>query len=300
MIKLVERSLGAGPRIIKEIKTGNVFAECFRIEERMHESMMSVVFRARDLPASRRVVLKMTDNTDHRRFYDTEAKILGDNLHPAFPELYERGRAGNIDYNSLEYISGSTLLERNHRLNPLSLTKTIGVIKTVLDCLTPLHQRSLIFHDISPANIMLEWSGRTRLIDPAIAGQSMLVTRKVGTEGFAPPEQTEENVIDQFKTSPSSDIYALGQVFYFMLIGLAPDSCWKDMQKAFKFRFRHYDLTKEPFHSVRSQLENIVIKMTEPRPAERYQSSAEVMPDLNELEVSAQQLEAKYPPLMML
>jgi hypothetical protein len=85
-----------------------------------------------------------------------------------------------------------------------------------------------------------------------------------------------------------------------MLIGLAPDSCWKDMQKAFKFRFRHYDLTKEPFHSVRSQLENIVIKMTEPRPAERYQSSAEVMPDLNELEVSAQQLEAKYPPLMML
>src|SRR5205823_10073612 len=94
----------------------------------------------------------------------------------------------------------------------LSEATVLGWAGQICDVLTYLHEHNppIIFRDLKPANIMLDTHGVIKLIDFGIArifdSTKGTDTLKMGTAGYAPPEQYG----GRGQTTPQSDIYALG------------------------------------------------------------------------------------------
>jgi len=81
------------------------------------------------------------------------------------------------------------------------------------------HQQGIVHRDLKPSNIMLDTTGRVFVMDFGLArprGSGELTTAGaiVGTPQYMSPEQ-----IDGRPLTPRSDIYALGLVYYFVLVG---------------------------------------------------------------------------------
>jgi serine/threonine protein kinase len=91
------------------------------------------------------------------------------------------------------------------------------------EMLTYLHEQtpSLVHRDFTPDNLILEDSGKLKLIDFNVVHQSN--TNKtsatiVGKHSYMPPEQFAGRPV------PQSDLYALGATIYYLLSGEDPEA----------------------------------------------------------------------------
>lgn len=119
---------------------------------------------------------------------------------------------------------------------PLSLEhsdKVFAWSREVADILSFLHQRNLAHCDVKPENLRVRNDGRLFLLDfgllrlePGAATPVGKATRlmkatgtlKLGTEGYAPPEQVDG------RPGAPADIYALGMTTLQLLSGLHPSN----------------------------------------------------------------------------
>ena len=132
----------------------------------------------------------------------------------------------------MEYLPGLTLDQLVKRHGPLSVARTIHILRQVCGALTEAHGIGLIHRDIKPGNIILcERGGLSDVaklldfgvvqalddLDPNEANltQEGSIT---GTPTFMSPEQAA----GQQTVDGRSDIYSLGAVAYFLLTGQPP------------------------------------------------------------------------------
>ena len=157
--------------------------------------------------------------------FHQEAAVLAHLSHPNLPDVSdyfdERGRF----YLVMDYIEGETTEERLH-LSPDGLPPEDVVEWAVqlCDVLEYLHSQTppVIFRDMKPANVMLTPEEDVKLIDFGVARlfdpTKRTDTLKMGTAGYAPPEQ----YAGQGQTTPRSDVYALGATLHELLTGADP------------------------------------------------------------------------------
>jgi hypothetical protein len=106
------------------------------------------------------------------------------------------------------------VLARGH----LSVGETVTVLTPVARTLAGLHAVGVVHGDLSPANVLLERSGRPLVADlglARLAGEAR--TEAWGTDGFAAPE-----VVAGSPPSTASDVYALGALAWWGATGSAP------------------------------------------------------------------------------
>ncbi|MEA3340524.1 MAG: serine/threonine-protein kinase, partial [Chloroflexota bacterium] len=123
-------------------------------------------------------------------------------------------------YLVMDYIEGETPEQRLLR-SPEGLPQETIVEMAIqlCDVLEYLHSQTppVIFRDMKPANVMLTPEGDVKLIDFGVARlfdpTKRTDTLKMGTAGYAPPEQ----YAGQGQTTPRSDVYALGVTLYELL-----------------------------------------------------------------------------------
>jgi serine/threonine-protein kinase len=153
-----------------------------------------------------------------------EAQILGRLDHVNLPRVVDFFSETDRHYLVMDFIEGETL-ERllGERSTPFSEADVLGWAGQLCDVLAYLHSQNplVIFRDLKPGNIMLARDGRLKLIDFGIArlfkpGKST-DTHRLGTPGYAPPEQ-----YGQGQTDARSDIYALGVTLYELLTRYDP------------------------------------------------------------------------------
>ena len=209
----------------------------------------------------------------------------------------------------MEYIDGTDLkaLQSNHikkgLLIPIPITTY--VVYKVLKGLSYAHKIGIIHRDISPDNIMINKEGVPKLADFGIAVAAGAVEKFAGKLNYASPEQLKnlKKVLDKKEPSPldfSTDIYSLGIVFYELLTGINPliDSSAEEelsyipdnqlrLYKAAEYLLNEkiYPRFLRP-HNIRSdipkELSEIIMKMLDPDPDERYKRVEEVRNDLLE------------------
>ena len=155
---------------------------------------------------------------------------------------------------------------------------SVQIIKRVLAGIMALHDKGYIHRDIDPSNIMVTKEGNLKMIDFGIAkyvGQlgtqdsSRTATGKfIGKAEYASPELVLGAVNDQ---NYSTDIYAIGILFYQLLVGSLPfDGPQYDiLQAQLKKKIPLY---KVPYREYRS----IIRKATSKRQASRYQTCVEM------------------------
>ncbi|MCQ2181981.1 MAG: serine/threonine protein kinase [Bacteroidales bacterium] len=103
------------------------------------------------------------------------------------------------------------------------------IIKNVLSAIVALHDNGYLHRDIDPSNIMITSDGKVKLIDFGIAKKQISLTSGdgmqseegsfVGKVEYAAPELVSGKVSQQDFTT---DIYAIGVLFYRLLTGRLP------------------------------------------------------------------------------
>jgi serine/threonine protein kinase len=225
-----------------------------------------------------------------RELFEREAKILHQIDRPQIPKFFAFFEENQQLFLVQEYIKGQTyaalLRERQQYGDTFSEREIIKWLKDLLPVLGYLHDRQIVHRDISLDNIMLqEESNLPMLIDFGI-GRSDLVQRQnrpkntatptktaapqsiVGKVGYAPYEQ-----IWLGQSFPSSDLYSLAVTAVIMLTGIDPQTL--SSQASLK---EQWFLSA----SVSTDLVKILNRMLQDAPANRYQSAAAVLADLEQ------------------
>ncbi|NCN26700.1 serine/threonine protein kinase [bacterium] len=124
----------------------------------------------------------------------------------------------------MELVDGESFEQLQKRLPFVYPELSLLLIRPVLKALAFAHERNVIHRDIKPSNILLSKTGQVYLADFGLArleGESKLtLTGSVlGSPDFMAPEQARgENM------GPSSDLFSLASVLYFLVTGTRPFS----------------------------------------------------------------------------
>ena len=139
---------------------------------------------------------------------------------PFVPYVFGYFETANGAYLLREYIEGQTLSELVEKEGALPLDRAIPLIEQLCSHLSRLHASAppIIYRDLKPSNIVLHPSGDCYLIDMGTVRtyreDHSLDTVFIGTIDTAAPEQFGAR-----QTDNRTDIYALGILFYYLLIG---------------------------------------------------------------------------------
>lgn len=192
----------------------------FVIEAVAGEGGMGAVYKARDTKLGRLVALKVIrPDADDGPAADTIARFLrearvGASLsHPGIAVVYEAGSIGDNPFLAMEWIEGTNLAKLTDE-RTLPTSRIFEILEAVAEALAYAHTQGVIHRDVKPSNVMVDKTGRIRLVDFGIAkptkllgvpGTQMLPTHAravLGTPAYMAPEQmlspTVDHRADQF------------------------------------------------------------------------------------------------------
>jgi serine/threonine protein kinase len=215
-----------GAEALAELEAGERLGP-YRLEERLGDGGMGIVFKAVRDPGEEVVALKVLrpelggDETYRRRFA-REGQVAATLSHPHLVPVLDAGEAEGHPYLAARYIAGRTLAQILESDGPLALSPLLRIAAEIATALDTLHREGLVHRDVKPSNILVDTSGAAFLTDFGLArGTAATVLTKpghvVGTLDYLAPE-----VIRGSPAGPAADIYALGCVTYFCIAGRTP------------------------------------------------------------------------------
>ena len=273
------------------------------IERELGAGGMATVYLARGLKHDRKVAIKvmrpeLSAILGGERFH-REIKIAAKLNHPHILPLLDSGsaeeqpsarppdRPSAFLYYVMPYVEGPSLRDKLAKEGELPIGDAVRILRDVVDALTEAHAHGVVHRDIKPENILL--SGRHALVtDFGVAkaiseatGREKLTTAGValGTPAYMAPEQASADPhLDQ-----RVDIYAVGAVAYELLTG-RPVFMGTTPQMILS---AHMTEPPQPVTNFRdtvpAALESVVMRCLEKRPADRWQSAEELLPQLEAL-----------------
>ncbi|WP_143804322.1 serine/threonine-protein kinase [Paenibacillus sp. FSL R7-0337] len=205
-----------------------------------------------------------------------EAELLISLRHPLLPQIADFFPPDSDGYTYLvmDYIEGITLHQYMAE-QPAAMTgeRILSYARQLLEVLHYLHshQPPIIYRDLKPSNIMLTGEHELKVIDFGIARRlrsgSGEDTEKLGTAGFAAPEQYGDG-----RSSQVSDLYGLGALLLYMASG-GEFSAWQPgMERKLQGRLP-------------GRMIPVIRRLLRHHPEERYGSAEEVRAALLQLEV---------------
>ncbi len=275
----------------------------YRLLRRLGDGGMGEVFLAEDTRLERRVALKVMsaelarDEAQRKRFR-AEAKAASGLSHPNICVIHEVGETPEgRPFLAMEYVEGQSLAEllQQRRLRIPEVLK-LGI--QVAQALQAAHARGLVHRDIKPANIMLDASGRTKVLDFGLAKRfteeelgtattSVPLTRTgmlIGTPHYMSPEHALGRDLDQ-----RSDIFSVGVVLYEAVVGQRP-FLGRTVGEVLNELINHQPEPLGLDHPLYSPaLDRVIFRCLEKDPAKRYPSAEALAADLLELQKQAEQ-----------
>lgn len=204
----------------------------YRIEGRIGQGGMGVVYRATHLTLGRPVALKVVrpDVAADEQFRDRfrrECQAAVAFEHPHAVTIYDAGEDRGRLYVAMRYVDGPNLAQILDVEGPLDPARAVSIIEHVGAALAAAHARGLLHRDVKPANVLVERGpdgesaslgdfGLARRIgddDPGLTGE----VGWVGTVDYVAPEQVRGETLD-----PRTDVYGLGCVLFTALTGRVP------------------------------------------------------------------------------
>lgn len=225
---LLRRRLDAAELMARELGQ-------YRLEEKIGEGGMGVVYRARHALMRRDTAIKLLlpDRASPEALQQFEREVcLTCQLTSANTiQIYDYGfTADGLFYYVMEYLRGLNLHELVSRFGPQPEGRVIHILAQICEALHEAHQRGLLHRDIKPSNIFLCRLGaladHVKVLDFGLVCEYQSVrgvptqptpteTGPVGTPMFMSPEA----VRNDGPADPRSDIYSLGALGYYLVTG---------------------------------------------------------------------------------
>ncbi len=206
--------------------------------------------------------------------------------HPNIVTAYDAEQAGETHLLAMEYVEGVNLADELRQRGPLPVAVACDVVRQAASGLQHAFSCGLIHRDLKPHNLMRTADGTVKILDFGLAVLADVGEREggltgqnvvLGTPDYIAPEQAE----DSHAADVRSDIYSLGCTLYHLLTGRVPfpgDSVLRKLDA-------HRNQEPQPLRTIRpeipAELAAVVARMMAKRPADRYQTPAEVVAALD-------------------
>ncbi len=257
----------------------------YRIVRQLGRGGMGAVYEALDQRLQITVALKETlsSDTSVRKQFEHEARLLAGMQHPALPRVSDHFVEGNRAFLVMQFIGGVDLARIiSQQPGPFPRESVIAWADQLLDALIYLHtrDRQVIHRDIKPHNLKLTGTGQIALLDFGLAkaqtsdSSSASATASRAFFGYTRHYAPLEQIQDQ-RTDPRSDIYALGATLYHLLTGIKPPDA---MVRATALLNSEPDPLKpanEIHEAVGPDIAAILDKAMAQRPEDRYRTANE-------------------------
>jgi serine/threonine-protein kinase len=211
-----------------------MFADRYKIDQRIGTGGMGAVYSADDLHLGRKVALKiisqkhMNEPRQVARFR-REAEVVCNLSHPHVVRVLDVGQGNGREYLAMDLLEGMDLFDAIQLVGTYEPQDAVTILDQVLEALEAAHAASLVHRDLKPENIFLaqEEGGEinVKLLDFGVVkvpeeGAQAHLTRTgtvVGTPEYMAPEQATSGKVDA-----RADLYALGCIAQAMLCGRPP------------------------------------------------------------------------------
>ena len=201
-----------------------IIAQRFEILEKVGESALFSVYKARDKASNRILAIKTVNPlyAANPGFMDALKSGMDAALalnHPNITYTQEAGREGDTPYFVTEFVRGINLKERIRRIAPFTLSIAIDFACAVAEGLHYAHSVGQPHGDLRPQNLIISPEGTLKITDFGVM------------RGIAASAKAQEEILRSAASyhapelsmtlpgTPAGDIYALGAVLYEMLTG---------------------------------------------------------------------------------
>jgi tetratricopeptide (TPR) repeat protein/predicted Ser/Thr protein kinase len=268
------------------LETGEVLGGRYEILQMLGEGGMGAVYKARDRELDRFVALKLirrelAANPAIVARFKQELLLSHQVTHKNVIRIYDLGDADGLKFISMEFVEGQDLRSLILEKDKFPPEEAVEIIQQVCRALEAAHSVGVIHRDLKPQNIMRDKTGRILVMDFGMArtveGDGMTQSGAlVGTMEYMSPEQALAGNLDQ-----RSDLFAVGLILYELLTGKMPYKAESALASLIKRTQQRAVPVSEHDGSIPAALSNIVSKCLEREAAQRYQSSAEILRDLD-------------------
>jgi serine/threonine-protein kinase len=267
-------SLAAGARIAG-----------YRLEERIGQGGMAVVFRARDERLDRLVALKLlapalAGNRELQQRFISESRAAATIDDPHIVPVFAAGEADGLLFIAMRYVAGGDAQSLLSREGPLPPDRVAAIISPVASALDAAHRAGLVHRDVKPSNMLMDvLPGRPPHVylsdfgvSKSVAAASGLTAAGavLGTLAYMSPEQVRSQPVDG-----RSDQYALACSACELLAGAPPFQA----EDPAALMYAHLSQPPPPLTSRRPDLaaavDAVLAKALAKAPGDRYDSCGE-------------------------
>jgi signal transduction histidine kinase/tetratricopeptide (TPR) repeat protein len=242
-----------------------------------------------DLRTGARVVIKVTSGgsmaSTARQRLEHEAAVLSELRSSFLTPTLHLGISGELIYLVTSYVPGETLQERLAR-GILALSEVLTLGQCVLAALAEAHRHGVLHRDVKPANIIVEGQPleRATLVDFGLSRSERLDPSlrdlPVGTARYLSPEQA--GLLNR-PVEATSDLYSVGIVLFEALSG-RPAFDGSSVGEVLRQHLAARPKLRSGGVEVPRALEELVGRLLQTDPTDRYQSAESALADLRALD----------------
>jgi serine/threonine protein kinase/tetratricopeptide (TPR) repeat protein len=306
-------------RLLGPLEIGQQFGTRYHIIRQLGVGGMGAVYQAWDAELGVAVALKVirpevtrdpASAQDIERRFKQELLLARQVTHKNVVRIHDLGEISGIKYITMPYIQGADLATRL-RDGRLPIAKILPLARQIAVGLQAAHEAGVVHRDLKPANVMIESDDHAVIMDfgiarstsrvgamPVSAGAtgldalsaaahdeltriaSTVVGEVIGTIEYMAPEQATGSATDH-----RADIYAFGLILHDMLTGRRRADHAVSAVAELKQRLAHPPPSlRATVPGVPSPLDQLVTRCTEPDPAKRFQTTADLVAALERLD----------------
>ncbi|MEM8962586.1 MAG: serine/threonine-protein kinase [Acidobacteriota bacterium] len=260
----------------------------YEVVGKIGQGAFGIVFEGRDPNLKRRVAIKVCAAEDEalRRRFEREAEIAGRLEHEHIVVAYDYGVEQDYPYLVQEFLDGEDLDKVIGRQPVMPTADKIQVLRQIATALDYAHGRGVIHRDIKPGNIRLLPNGDVKILDFGIAkllsAETQLTQKGVamGTASYLPPEQVRAEELDH-----RADIFSFGVLAYELLAYDRPFKGNTLSALVYQILYKIPPGLGDVWSACPPKLATLVARCLEKKPADRFETFADVLTDLDAIDV---------------
>lgn len=248
------------------------------------------VYRAESISTGEMVGLKLLrqrwakDKHAVQQFH-REAEVCKRLKHKNIVPIYEIGQQGDYHFFTMEFVEGGNLRDFITIRKKLSAAEAVRCVLDMAEGLDYALRMGLTHRDLKLTNVLMSTTGVAKLVDFGLAGEDS-GSGSPGGDGV--PRALEYATLEKGTGAPNndprSDLFFLGTIFYELLTGVPPYPRTRSRQERKQLsRYSHVRSIRDVQPGVGSSLAEVVSRLMQLNPAERYQSASELIVDLRRL-----------------